>query len=131
MRELKNSHIPFCEAIPESWNELPNKYIFYCHSEKVGEKSSEYQLLSLTTAGVKEKDINASGGKIPTSYDGYQTVEKGDMIFCLFDLDCSAVFSGLSPYNGMITSAYDVLRANSNRANSHYLDYCSIKAVSM
>lgn len=45
------------------------------------------------------------------------------MIFCLFDLDCSAVFSGLSPYNGMITSAYDVLRANPNRADNHFLEY--------
>jgi type I restriction enzyme S subunit len=123
MREMKESHIPFCENIPINWSEIPNKYIFSCHSTKVGDKSSEYQLLSLTTSGVKEKSATASGGKVPTSYDGYQTVEIGDMIFCLFDLDCSAVFSGLSPYNGMITSAYDVLRANPNRADNHFLEY--------
>lgn len=123
MREMKESHIPFCENIPINWSEIPNKYIFSCHSTKVGDKSSEYQLLSLTTSGVKEKSTTASGGKVPTSYDGYQTVEIGDMIFCLFDLDCSAVFSGLSPYNGMITSAYDVLRANPNRADNHFLEY--------
>lgn len=123
MREMKESHIPFCENIPINWSEIPNKYIFSCHSTKVGDKSSEYQLLSLTTSGVKEKSTTASCGKVPTSYDGYQTVEIGDMIFCLFDLDCSAVFSGLSPYNGMITSAYDVLRANPNRADNHFLEY--------
>lgn len=79
---------------------------------KVGEKWKDYQLLSLTTGGVKEKDINASGGKVPDSYDKYQTVEPGDMIFCLFDLDVSAVFSGLSHHYGMITSAYEVVRPN-------------------
>lgn len=55
MREMKESHIPFCENIPINWSEIPNKYIFSCHSTKVGDKSSEYQLLSLTTSGVKEK----------------------------------------------------------------------------
>lgn len=120
---MKTTKIPFCESIPDSWDEIPNRYLFEEHSVKVGDKSSEYQLLSLTTSGVKEKDANAAGGKVPESYDNYQTVEKGDMIFCLFDLDCSAVFSGLSNYNGMITSAYDVFRPNPKYAEQHFLDY--------
>ena len=118
MREMKNSHIPFCESIPVDWNEMPNKYLFSDYSSKVGSEYHKYQLLSLTKNGVKEKDINASGGKVPSSYENYQTVKPGDMIFCLFDLDCSAVFSGLSSYFGMITSAYDVLKPNSK-----YIDY--------
>ena len=86
MREMKNSHIPFCDNIPEKWNEMPNKYLFSEHSSKVGSEHSKYQLLSLTKNGVKEKDVNASGGKVPDSYENYQTVTSGDMIFCLFDL---------------------------------------------
>ena len=120
---MKTTKIPFCRTIPDSWNEIPNRYLFEEHSFKVGEKSSEYQLLSLTTSGVKEKDTSIVGGKTPESYDNYQTVEKGDMIFCLFDLDCSAVFSGLSNYNGMITSAYDVFRPNPKYVEQHFLDY--------
>lgn len=123
MREMKNSHIPFCDTIPENWNEMPNKYLFSEHSSKVGSEHSKYQLLSLTKNGVKEKDINASGGKVPDSYENYQTVTSGDMIFCLFDLDCSAVFSGLSNYNGMITSAYDVLKPNDKYIDAHFVDY--------
>lgn len=80
------------------------------------------QLLSLTTSGVKERNINVGGGKVPASYDNYQTVKKGQMVFCLFDLDCSAVFSGISNYNGMITSAYDVF-STSDRIDSRYADY--------
>ena len=116
-RAMKESRIPFAPQIPETWREIPNRFLFLEHSSKVGERWNEYQLLSLTTNGVKEKSINDTGGKIPESYNNYQTVEKGDMVFCLFDLDCSAVFSGLSTLDGMITSAYDVFRTN-----EEYLD---------
>lgn len=120
---MKNSGIEWIGEIPDDWNEIPNRYLFINHSTKVGEKANEYQLLSLTTSGVKVKDMNSTGGKVPESYESYQTVEKGDMIFCLFDLDCSAVFSGLSKYNGMITSAYDVLKPNSKYLFDLYIDY--------
>lgn len=120
---MKRTRIPFCEYIPDSWMEIPNKYLFEYHSSKVGADWANHQLLSLTTTGVKTKDINASGGKVPDSYDKYQTVEPGDMIFCLFDLDVSAVFSGLSHDFGMITSAYDVVRPNKSILNQNYIDY--------
>lgn len=119
-RAMKDSKIPFAPQIPETWKEIPNRFLFIEHSSKVGERWKEYQLLSLTTSGVKEKNINDTGGKVPDSYDNYQTVEKGDMVFCLFDLDCSAVFSGLSPYDGMITSAYDVFRTNEKYLDNTY-----------
>ncbi len=123
MREMKKTTIPFCEYIPDKWQVLQNRYLFCNHSVKVGENYNEYQLLSLTTSGVKKKDINASGGKVPTSYDNYQTVSNGDMIFCLFDLDCSAVFSGLSSFEGMITSAYDVFKPEEKYVDKHYIEY--------
>ena len=120
---MKECNIPFCKEIPDTWKEVPNKYLFEYHSVKVGDKWKDYQLLSLTTGGVKEKDINASGGKVPDSYDKYQTVEPGDMIFCLFDLDVSAVFSGLSHHYGMITSAYDVVRPNHKILDQNFSDF--------
>lgn len=114
--------IPFIESLPSHWNVIPNRYLFYPDGKKVGSESANYQLLSLTTSGVKERNINVGGGKVPASYDNYQTVKKGQMVFCLFDLDCSAVFSGISNYNGMITSAYDVF-STSDRIDSRYADY--------
>lgn len=120
---MKACKIPYCKDIPNDWQEIPNRYLFAYHSVKVGEHWKDYQLLSLTTSGIKEKDINASGGKIPDSYDKYQTVEPGDMVFCLFDLDVSAVFSGLSNHYGMITSAYDVVKPNRNILDQGFSDY--------
>lgn len=120
-KELEKD-IPYIDFLPEHWQLIPNKYLFKYDGKKVGEEYNNYQLLSLTTSGVKAKDINSVGGKVPESYDNYQTVKKGQMVFCLFDLDCSAVFSGISKYNGMITSAYDVF-TTTNKINNRYADY--------
>lgn len=125
---MKNSgseiqkEIPFIESIPKNWRLIPNRWLFKEDGKKVGADWEKYQLLSLTTTGVKERNIDDVGGKVPTSYENYQTVKKGQMIFCLFDLDCSAVFSGISKYNGMITSAYDVFSATDLITNN-YIDY--------
>lgn len=122
-REMKNSEVKWIGDIPLVWEMIPNKYLFVEHCDNVGEKWNECQLLSLTTKGVKEKDINSSGGKVPNSYDNYQIVKPGDMIFCLFDLDVSAVFSGLSSLNGMITSAYNVYTVNHKYIDELFANY--------
>ena len=109
--------------IPEHWHLMKNGAIFKKHQNKVGDNFSNYELLSLTTNGIKRKDINDVKGKVPVSYEGYQEVHIGDIVFCLFDLDCSAVFSGLSKYEGMITSAYEALTPSDSIANARYLDY--------
>lgn len=114
MIEMKDSGISFIGMIPSDWNVTRNKNVFSCTKELVGTASSETQLLSLTTKGIKEKDINNPEGKLPESFDTHQFVKKNDMVMCLFDLDVSAVFSGLSPYDGMISPAYRVLHCKNN-----------------
>lgn len=109
MREMKDSGIAWIGEIPDDWRIIRNKNTFTCSKELVGEKSELTQLLSLTTRGIKKKDINNAEGKLPESFDTYQFVKENDLVMCLFDLDCSAVFSGISPYNGMISPAYRVL----------------------
>ena len=109
-REMKESGIEWIGEIPKDWKIERNKNAFSCSKEIVGSQSSETQLLSLTTRGVKQKGQDVLGGKLPETFDTYQCVEKDDLIMCLFDLDCSAVFSGISPYSGMISPAYKVLK---------------------
>ncbi len=119
----QDGELPWVKEIPVHWRWLRNGALLQNHLEKVGREFGEYQLLSLTTKGVREKDVNDVSGKVPESYEGYQKVFQGDMVFCLFDLDCSAVFSGLSDYDGMITSAYDVTKPNEEIANPRFLKY--------
>ncbi len=108
-RVLVDSGIGYLGNIPSEWNIFRIKNAFNCGKNIVNDNWSNTQLLSLTTSGVKEKDIDNPNGKLPDSFDGYQYVEENNIIMCLFDLDCSAVFSGISKYNGMISPAYKVL----------------------
>lgn len=108
-RQMKNSGIPWIGEIPKSWSVLRTKNVFTMGKDIVGEQSSQTQLLSLTTKGIKAVHVGSTSGKVPESYDTYQIVHKNDLVMCLFDLDCSAVFSGLSSLDGMISPAYKVL----------------------
>lgn len=109
-RVLVDSGIGYLGNIPSEWNIFRIKNAFKCKKNIVNDNWSNTQLLSLTTSGVKEKDIDNPNGKLPDSFNGYQYVEINNIIMCLFDLDCSAVFSGISKYNGMISPAYKVLK---------------------
>lgn len=111
-REMNDSGIAWVGEIPSEWHIEKHKYLFSCGKEIVGTSSKSTQLLSLTTQGVKKKSSDAVGGKLPESFDTYQIVEENNLIMCLFDLDCSAVFSGLSPFCGMISPAYKVLKCS-------------------
>ena len=122
MREMKDSGIAYIGDIPILWNVTRNKNVFFCSKDIVGSQSGKTQLLSLTTKGIKEKDINNAEGKLPESFDTYQVVKANDIVMCLFDLDMSAVFSGISPYNGMISPAYKVLTCK-NGMLPKYADY--------
>ena len=109
-RQMKDSGIEWIGEIPETWEIRKHKTLFDCSKEIVGETSAITQLLSLTTHGIRKKGQEVSAGKVPESFDTYQTVAPDDIVMCLFDLDCSAVFSGISPYQGMISPAYKVLK---------------------
>ena len=110
MREMKDSGIMWVGKIPANWNIRRNKTLFSCSKEIVGEQSISMQLLSLTTQGIRKKSKTDVSGKVPESYNTYQIVKPDDIVMCLFDLDCSAVFSGISYYSGMISPAYKVIR---------------------
>lgn len=120
--QMKDSKISWIGKIPDHWKILPNKYIFNI-SKNIVDNPEKYQLLSLTTKGVKDKDENDLGGKVPDNYNGYQRVNKGDLILCLFDLDCSAVFSGLSNARGMISPAYKIVNTKVGIGVNDYFKY--------
>jgi len=122
MREMKDSGIAWIGEIPKTWKIIANKYIFNNYKTIVSNPNN-FQLLSLTTKGVKEKDNDNVGGKVPENYNDYQVVERNDLIMCLFDLDCSAVFSGLSQYNGMISPAYKILKPKNKSFCVSFYEY--------
>ncbi len=123
---MKDSGIPWIGAVPAHWNIVRTKNVFEIGKELVGSSSSSTQLLSLTTKGIKQVEIGSTSGKVPDSYDTYQRVHPNNMVFCLFDLDCSAVFSGVSQYEGMISPAYKVATLRSGfypKFYGYWFDY--------
>lgn len=127
MRKMKDSRIKFVKSIPEDWKILKNKHCFKLEKNIVGESFENHKLLSLTKKGIIYKDINNTFGKTPESYETYQSVKNGQIVMCLFDLDISAVFSGLSNHDGMISPAYKVYNCKKNILNqyaSYWFDFC-------
>ncbi|HBR1858452.1 TPA: restriction endonuclease subunit S [Klebsiella quasipneumoniae subsp. quasipneumoniae] len=106
--EYKDSGVKWLDKLPLNWSIEKTKRIFSLKRNLVGHLSSSFQLLSLTLNGVVPRDISSGEGKIPASFDTYQSVQAGDLIFCLFDIDETPRTIGLAEQDGMITGAYNV-----------------------
>lgn len=102
--EMKDSGIEWVGQMPLAWDAVPNKYLMY----KVKNVCPVYNgedILSLTTNGVIIRDLNG-GGKMPTSFDGYQKVTPGNLLMCLFDIDVTPRCIGLVKNFGLTSPAY-------------------------
>ena len=119
---MQNSGIEWIGEIPANWQMAPNHAVFTECREVVGNRFDQYKLLSLTKQGVIERDMDG-GGKFPSSFDTYQVVRPGQMVFCLFDIDETPRTVGLSSKNGMITGAYDVFDVKQSVCDSRYAFY--------
>ncbi len=122
MRDMKNSGIEWIGEIPKDWQTITNKYNFDLNKEIIGSRWNTTQLLSLTKNGIKKIEQGEQTGKVPSSFSTYQKVNRNNIVMCLFDLDCSAVFSGISKFNGMISPAYKCFKCKKH-LYPLYVDY--------
>jgi type I restriction enzyme, S subunit len=107
---LKKSGIVWVGDIPVHWDIVPNRSLLNFKKKIVGKNSKNYTLLSLSKQGIIERDLTNMEGKIPASFDTYQEINAGDLVFCLFDIDETPRTVGLSEKKGMITGAYTVFQ---------------------
>lgn len=107
----------------KNWPVRPAKFFLQQKYVPVGNLWSETQLLSLTRSGVIDRDIESGVGKYPASFEGYQIVEPGDLVFCLFDVEETPRTVGLVKSKGMITSAYTCYKVDREIADPRYLEY--------
>lgn len=119
----KDSGEQWLGQIPAHWEIRKLKYVLQLRKKIVGADAKKYDLLSLTLKGVIKRDIENPTGKFPTTFDSYQEVNENDFIFCNFDNEETPRAVGLSPYRGMITGAYDVLRRIDEHCNDRFLFY--------
>lgn len=116
MREMKDSGIEWIGDIPVYWKIMPNKYLMR-KEKKICPVYHGEDILSLTMKGVIVRDLDA-GGKMPTSFDGYQRLEAGNLLMCLFDIDVTPRCVGLIKQAGVSSPAYSqfVLRKGADAA---------------
>lgn len=109
---MKDSGIPWIGLIPEHWEVRNLSQMSRQHF--LSNKEVHHQnLLSLSYGKIINKNINATEGLLPASFDGYQIVEEGNIILRLTDLqnDHKSLRVGLSTQEGIITSAYLTIEA--------------------
>lgn len=122
-REMKNSGVAWIGAVPSSWsiNSLSQLFV------QVKNKNSNLQetnLLSLSYGKIKRRSIESSTGLLPESFDGYNIIEKDDIVLRLTDLqnDQTSLRVGLAEERGIITSAYLTIRKQAEMS-AQYLFY--------
>ena len=121
MRKMKNSGIEWVGDIPEYWKTMPNKRVMHKLKE-ICEKYNNEDILSLTMNGVVIRDLEA-GGKIPTSFDGYQKLYPNNLLMCLFDYDVTPRCIGLIKNNGLTSPAYSQFVLDNGNIPSYYYYY--------
>ena len=118
---MKDSGIEWVEKIPNTWDVMANKYIM----TKIKNIVSIYKgepILSLTMNGVVVRDLDA-GGKMPTSFDGYQRIYPNNLLMCLFDYDVTPRCIGLIKNEGVTSPAYSQFIMKNNNSSRYYYYY--------
>ena len=106
--EYKDSGLPWLGQVPGHWELVPNRGLVRRRKVLVGNRHTDYRLLSLTKQGVIIRDLTTGKGKFSSDMGTSQEVREGDIVFCLFDVPETPRTVGLSCHNGMITGAYTI-----------------------
>jgi type I restriction enzyme S subunit len=120
--KMKDSGICWIGLIPNHWKVIKHKYVMY-KKKQICSKYNGEKILSLTKKGVIVRDLDNPTGKMPATFDGYQIVEKGNLLLCMFDIDVTPRCVGLIKCNGLTSPAYSqfVLKENNDARYYNYL----------
>lgn len=119
---MKESGIEWVGLIPDTWSVIPNKYVM--HKEKnLCEKWSGEDVMSLTMNGVIVRDLQNPTGKMPATFDGYQYIEDGDLLMCLFDIDVTPRCVGRVTHDGVTSPAYSNFKVHDNASRDYFYYY--------
>ena len=119
-RQYKDSGIEWIGQIPTKWKVAPHKRIMHKIKQLCPKYNGE-DIISLTMNGVVVRDLT-TGGKMPTSFDGYQYVYPGNLLMCLFDIDVTPRCVGYIKNEGLTSPAYSQFELFEG-AHGPYYDY--------
>ncbi|HCM1391205.1 TPA: restriction endonuclease subunit S [Vibrio parahaemolyticus] len=110
--EYIETGIDWAPFAPRNWSLVPNRSVMSIRRAVVGQAYVKYQLLSLTKKGVLIRDISSGEGKQSDYLNRTQEVRKGDLVFCLFDVEETPRTVGLSHHLGMISGDYTIFECS-------------------
>lgn len=115
------SPLYWLKSIPVHWETNSIAQLFKEVKNK-NKGMQENNLLSLSYGNIKRRNINATEGLLPASFEGYNIIEKDDIVLRLTDLqnDHKSLRTGIATERGIITSAYLTIRNKSDN-NPEYL----------
>lgn len=109
---MKDSGIEWVGDIPDNWEVNKTKYNFQYKKEIAGTKCNDYDRLALTMNNVVKRSKDDNSGLQPKEFETYQIIRQNELVFKLIDLqNVSTSRVGLSPYVGLVSPAYIILRA--------------------
>lgn len=112
MESMRYSGVEWIGDIPTSWHVEKVKYHFYNEKTIVGIYADDYERLALTMKGVIKRSKDDTNGLQPEKFEGYQILRKNELVFKLIDLqNVTTSRVGLSPFEGLVSPAYIVLKA--------------------
>ena len=77
----------------------------------------------MTINGVIVRDLQNPTGKMPATFDGYQYIEDGDLLMCLFDIDVTPRCVGKVTHNGVTSPAYSNFKVHDNASRDYFYYY--------
>lgn len=109
------SPLYWLESIPAHWDTNSIAQLFTEVKNK-NKGMQENNLLSLSYGTIKRRNIDATEGLLPASFEGYNIIEKDDIVLRLTDLqnDHKSLRTGIATERGIITSAYLTIRNKSD-----------------
>ena len=117
----KSTGLKWFPEIPNGW-----EWRFLCQvaQEQIIKKPSGemYPVMTLSYGEIKRKK-NIDSGLVPSNYDNYQMLYKGNIVLRLIDLqnDHTSLRTGLVKETGIITSAYTCIAPLENASYIRYL----------
>ena len=129
----RETAVSWMKTIPAHWDE--KSLIQFAEEQQIKNKGMvEDNLLSLSYGKIINKDIHATEGLLPASFEGYQIVHNGNIILRFTDLqnDHKSLRTGLVTQTGIITSAYTCLKTREGilpeylQLQLHIADLCKV-----
>lgn len=118
-RKLCDSNIEWIGKIPYKWKIKMHRNVMRKQKNICNRYNGE-NILSLSMDGVKVRDLDNPSGKLPATFDGYQIVDKNNLLLCLYDIDVTPRCVGLIQDEGLTSPSYSQYKLLENNSPRYY-----------